>query len=83
MARLEEQDNALRDAERRAAENLSANEALQTKFDSLYNEQSVLESELEAANEVVEHLRSNLAEVERQNRQGQRRYADQVSLTIL
>lgn len=76
---MEDLDAAQRTYELRIAELERSNEGLQTKFDAGFADQAHLESELEGANELVDLLRSNLLESEKQCRLGARRYADQVS----
>jgi septal ring factor EnvC (AmiA/AmiB activator) len=53
-------------------------ESLQEKYDTTFNEQQGLEADLEAANDLIDRLRANVAESEKHNRNGARRYADQV-----
>lgn len=51
---------------------------MQEKYDTAFSEQQGLEADLEAANDLIDRLRANVAESEKHNRNGARRYADQV-----
>lgn len=56
----------------------TANQSLQQKFDASFAAQGDMEEQMEAANDLIDRLRHNLDDVDRQLRQQQRRYADQV-----
>lgn len=79
---MEELESAQEEQERRIAQLEKDNEVLKAKHDAAFEDQTHLESELESANELIELLRSNLSESERQCRLGARRYADQVSCSM-
>lgn len=72
-------DTAQRGHDARIAELESANQSLQQKFDASFEAQGNMEDQMEAANDLIDRLRHNLDDVDRQLRQQQRRYADQVS----
>lgn len=82
-ARIDEQEAEYNKASDRVTELQSAHDATVAKYDALFNEHNMLDAELESANEAIERLRSNLAEADRQTRQGQRRYADQVCSVLV
>ncbi|BEI94400.1 uncharacterized protein CcaverHIS019_0608590 [Cutaneotrichosporon cavernicola] len=77
ISQVDDMTTAQRDHQARVAEMESANIALQDKFDASFAAQGDMEEQLEGANDLIDHLRHNLEDVERQLRQGQRRYADQ------
>jgi septal ring factor EnvC (AmiA/AmiB activator) len=82
VAQVDDLTTAQRDHDARATEMESANLALQDKYDASFAAQGEMEEQLEGANDIIDHLRRNLDDVERQLRQQQRRYADQVSLCV-
>ncbi|CAK9782446.1 hypothetical protein CC85DRAFT_329753 [Cutaneotrichosporon oleaginosum] len=77
VAQVDDLTTGQRDLEARIAEMESANMALRDKFDASFAAQGEMEEHLEGANDIIDHLRRNLEDVERQLRQQQRRYADQ------
>lgn len=60
----------------------SAMNAAETSLNELYTEQSRMDEELSARMDVIEKLRSQVKELEKEKRDVQRRYNEQVCATV-